>query len=79
MNIDKQYMEMYKKVENKFSDADQKEIDYSFYRRASSYYYRLNNKIELKKSTKEMLKRYPFKYETIKALIKTILVKFKKG
>ena len=78
MNVDKKYMKMYKEIEDNFSDKDKKEIDYSFYKRATSYYYRLNNKIELRNYAKKMFKLYPLKPDTIIAVVKNILINFRK-
>lgn len=77
INVDKKYMKMYQEIKDKFSEKERKQIEYSFYKRASSYYYRLNNKKELKKNTLKMLELYPLKFDTVKAIIKNILITFK--
>lgn len=77
IEVDNKYKEMYKNIQYKFSRADNKEITYSFCKRADYYYYRLNNKSKLKENTKEMLRIYPFKINTLKSLIKNIVIRLK--
>ena len=77
INVDKMYMKMYKEISDRFSDNDKKQIDFSFYKRAVSYYYKLKNKKEVHINTNKMLKLYPFKFDTIKAEIKSFLINFK--
>ena len=70
-------MKKYMEIKERFSKKDQRDIEFSFFSRAASYYYRLNDKKQLKESTIEMIKRKPFKYQTIKAIVKNFLISFK--
>jgi len=76
LNVDKRYMEMYFEIKDKFSYKEQKQIEYSFYKRMSSYNYKLKRKKELKENVQRMIKLYPFNFNTIKGLIKIILINF---
>lgn len=77
INVDKEYMKKYMEIKERFSKKDQRDIEFSFFSRAASYYYRLNDKKQLKESTIEMIKRKPFKYQTIKTIVKNFLISFK--
>lgn len=74
--VDKKYMNMYFEIKEIFSFKEQKEIEYSFYKRMVSYNYRLKMKKELRKNVKNMINLFPFKYESFKAIIKAILINF---
>lgn len=79
MDVDNKYMKMYQEIKDRFSDKEKKQIEYSFYKRATSYYYRLNEKKLLKENTKKMFSLYPLKLDTIKAGLKNVLINFKRG
>lgn len=78
LNVDILYYKMYEEIKNRFTKKEQKDIDYSFFKRMSSYNYRLGNYPELKSNVKKMIKINFFNVSTIKAFIKLILLKFRR-
>lgn len=79
IDVDRAYMKLYLEVKNKFTEKENKNIQYSFYKRMASYDFILGNKIKLYHETINMLLRYPFRLPTLKAVLKCFLVIFRRS
>lgn len=77
VDVDREYMRQYEKNSKMFSKQDNKQIRYSFYRRMASFDYVLMNKKKLFSETRKMMELYPFRIDTIKAIMKCCLIALK--
>jgi len=73
IEVDKYYMNEYLIIQDMFTRKENKEICYSFYRRMASYDYVLGNRKKLLLETCNMVKIFPFRIDTLKAIVKCVL------
>lgn len=76
IDVDRQYMKEYLKIKDYFTKRENRDIQYSFYRRMAIYDYKLKNKRKLYSETKQMIKLKPLDIDTSKAIIRCIFSVF---
>lgn len=76
IDVDRQYMKEYLKIKDSFTKRENRDIQYSFYRRMTIYDYKLKNKRKLYSETKQMIKLKPLDIDTSKAIIRCIFSVF---
>ena len=78
VDVDREYMRQYQKISSMFNKKDNAEIQYSFYRRMASFDYKLVNRKKLFSETMHMIRLFPFRKDTMKAVVKCIMVGFRR-